>query len=173
MSYLKINGNDTKYNVTISPFTSQHGYNAVRFIGEEIPTTDKGFKYYDDNDELISDLSEYIYEYRQNEYCVQEDIIELPKGSDVPLSPSSFDVINNRINQLNNQVSDITPFEETKKGYYGEIEKVFYGVPQGNTTVFFDNYNGEYTVNRVEDRLTIRFPERLKDMVTISVMVNK
>ena len=173
MSYLKIKGDSTRYNVSLSPFTSQHGYRAVRFIGEKIPTTDAGFEYYNDDDVLISDLSEYIYEYRQNEYTVQEDIIELPSGSDAPLQPSAIDKVNARINKLNTQVNNITPFEETKKGYYGEIEKVFYHVPKGNTTIFFDNYTGEYSVNRVEDRLTLKFPERLTDMTNITVMVNK
>ena len=41
--YLKINGNDTKYNVSIKPFQTTNGYSAIRFIGEDIPETDKGF----------------------------------------------------------------------------------------------------------------------------------
>lgn len=173
MSYIKINGDDVHYNVSISPFTTQHGYNAIRFIGEDIPETDKGFKLYNDKDEVISDFSDYKYLYRQNEYSTEHDEIIYPKGSDTPLPPSAIDRVNSRISQVDSKVNAITPYEETKKAFYGEIEKVFYNVPEGNITIFFDNYDGEYEVNRIENRLTIKFAERLKDMTNVTVMVNK
>lgn len=173
MSYIKINGDDVHYNVSISPFTTQHGYNAIRFIGEDIPETDKGFKLYNDRDEVISDFSDYKYLYRSNEYSTEHDEIIYPKGSDTPLPPSAIDRVNSRISQVDSKVNAITPYEETKKAFYGEIEKVFYNVPEGNTTIFFDNYDGEYEVNRIENRLTIKFADRLKDMTNVTVMVNK
>lgn len=173
MSYIKINGDDVHYNVSISPFTTQHGYNAIRFIGEDIPETDKGFKLYNDKDEVISDFSDYKYLYRPNEYSTEHDEIIYPKGSDTPLPPSAIDRVNSRISQVDSKVNAITPYEETKKAFYGEIEKVFYNVPEGNTTIFFDNYDGEYEVNRIENRLTIKFADRLKDMTNVTVMVNK
>lgn len=173
MPYVVINGETTHYKEDIVPFTTQHGKQAVRFVGDEIPETNKGFKFYDDNDKLISDLSEYIYIYRQNEYSVEEDVIVPPKGSDAPLPPSAYSVLNSRINSVDNKVNSITPYEQTKKAYYGEIEKVFYNVPDGNTTIFFDNFDGEYTVERIENRLTVRFAERLKGMTSVTVMVNK
>lgn len=173
MSYIKINGDDVHYNVSISPFTTQHGYSAIRFIGEDIPETDKGFKLYNDKDEVISDFSDYKYLYRSNEYSTEHDEIIYPKGSDVPLPPSAIDRVNSRISQVSSQVNAITPYEETKKAFYGEIEKVFYNVPEGNTTIFFDNYDGEYEVNRIENRLTVIFADRLKDMTNVTVMVNK
>lgn len=173
MSYVIINGDTVRYREDIMPFTTQHGVKAVRFTGDSIPTTDKGFKMYDDNDNLLSDLSEYTYEYRPNEYSIEEDVIENPGPNNQPLSPSSYDVLSSRINKVSAQVSAITPFEETKKAYYAESEKVFYNVPEGNTSVFFSNYDGEYTVERVENRLTVKFAERLKDMTNVTVMVNK
>ena len=173
MSYVKIIGDTIRYTEDIETFTSQHGYAAIRFVGDPIPTTDKGFKLYNDNDEEISDLSDYKYEYRPNEYTVEEDIIEEPGPNNEPLPPSPYSRLSSRINQVSNQVYAITPFEETKKAYYGEIEKVFYNVPEGNTSIFFDNYNGEYEISRVENRLTVRFPEKLSDMTNITVMVNK
>ena len=174
MSYIKIIGEDTKYEVSnISTFTSQHGFEAVRFIGEDIPETDKGFTFYSDDDEVIADLSRYKYIYRQNEYTVEKDIIVPPKGSDAPLPPSSFDRLSSRVSQVSSQVNAITPYEETKKAFYDEKEKVFYNVPEGNLSVFFDNYSGEYSVERVSTRLVITFPERLKDATNITVMVNK
>jgi hypothetical protein len=173
MPYVVINGDTTHYKEDIVPFTTQHGKNAINFIGDELPETDKGFKFYDDDDNLISDLSEYIHIYRQNAYSTEEDIIIPPKGSDAPLPPSSYDILNSRVSQVSSQVAAITPFEETQKAYYAEIEKVFYNIPEGNTTIFFDNYDGEYTVERIENRLTVKFPERLKDMTNITVIVNK
>lgn len=173
MSYIKINGDNVHYNVSISPFTTQHGYNAIRFIGEDIPETDKGFKLYNDKDEVISDFSDYKYQYRPNEYSTEYDEIIYPKGSDIPLPPSAIDRVNSRISQVDSKVNAITPYEETKKAFYGEIEKVFYNVPEGNTTIFFDNYDGEYEVSRIENRLTIKFADRLKDMTNVTVVVNK
>lgn len=173
MSYIKINGDDVHYNVSISPFTTQHGYDAIRFIGEDIPETDKGFKLYNDKDEVISDFSDYKYQYRSNEYSTEHDEIVYPKGSDTPLPPSAIDRVNSRVSQVDSKVNAITPYEETKKAFYGEIEKVFYNVPEGNTTIFFDNYDGEYEVNRIENRLTVTFADRLKDMTSITIVVNK
>lgn len=170
MSYIKINGEDTHYNVDIVPFTTQHGKRAVRFIGDVIPSTNKGFKMYDDNDKEIADLSTYIFEYRQNEYSEEEDEQILPTGNDDPIQPSSLD---RRLSNMSRQISNITPYEETKKAYYGENEKVFYGVPLGNVSVFFDNYDGEYKSERIADRFVITFPERLKDMTNITIMVQQ
>ena len=173
MSYIKIIGEDTKYIEEISTFTSQHGFDAVRFIGDPIPETDQGFKFYSDTDELIVDLSAYKYIYRQNEYTVEKDIIVPPGPNNEPLPPSSFDRLNSRVNQVSSQVNAITPYEETKKAFYDEKEKAFYNVPEGNLSVFFDNYSGEYSVERVSNRLVITFPERLKDATNITIMVNK
>lgn len=173
MTYVRIVGDTIRYQEDIETFTSQHGFAAIRLVGDEIPTTDKGFKLYNEDDEEISDLSAYKYEYRPNEYTVEPDEIENPGPNNEPLPPSAFSVLSSRVSQVSSQVYAITPFEETKKAYYGEIEKVFYNVPDGNTSVFFDNYTGEYTVERVENRLTVKFPERLKDMTNVTVMVNK
>lgn len=105
MSYIKINGDDVHYNVSISPFTTQHGYSAIRFMGEDIPETDKGFKLYNDKDEVISDFSDYKYIYRQNEYSTEHDEIVYPKGSDAPLQPSAYDNLSRRISKVANAVS--------------------------------------------------------------------
>lgn len=171
--YIKIIGEDTHYNVDVESFTTQHGNQAIRFIGDEIPSTDKGFKMYDDEDREILDLSAYKHEYRSNEYTVIEEHIQSPSGNNEPLEPSAYDRMNQRLNDLNNKVNYLTPYEETKKAYYGENEKVFYNVPEGNLTVFFDNYDGEYEIERILDRLTITFPERLKDMTNITIKVEQ
>lgn len=72
--------------------------------------------------------------------------------------------------QTNVRVDEITPYTETKTAYYGERIKRFYNVPQGNVSVFFSNYNKDYAVERVEDRVTISF-DRLTEQVDITITV--
>lgn len=67
-------------------------------------------------------------------------------------------------------VSEITPYTETKKAYYNEKEKTFYNVPQGNILVQFSNYQGSYAVNRIADRLTVTF-EQLTDNTDITISI--
>lgn len=67
-------------------------------------------------------------------------------------------------------VSEVTPYTETKTAYFNESEKTFYKVPTGNITVLFDNYNGEYTVSKVVDRVTVKF-DKLKDKTNITIEV--
>lgn len=166
--YIKINGEETRYNEVLEPFTTQHGYEAVRFKGDAIPETDKGFRYYDDDDTEIADLTRYKYIYKPNEYSVEHDEIVMPSGNTKPLPPNPLDV---RLANMSRQISSITPYEQSKVAYYGEIEKVFYGVPNGNVSVFFDNYDGAYDIVRAKDRVTITFPERLADMTNINISV--
>ena len=72
--------------------------------------------------------------------------------------------------QTTAQVDSLTPYTETKTGYYGEREKTFYDVPIGNVTVMFDNYNGNYSVGRIADRVTISF-DTLTEQTNITISV--
>lgn len=67
-------------------------------------------------------------------------------------------------------VLTVTPYTETKTGYYGESEKTFYGVPEGHVTVLFGNYNTNYSVNRVSDRVTVSF-DTLTEQTDITINV--
>ena len=67
-------------------------------------------------------------------------------------------------------ISAITPYTETKTAYYGEKEKTFYNVPSGNVTVYFSNYEGNYSVSRVSDRLTISF-DTLTEQTDITISI--
>jgi hypothetical protein len=78
--------------------------------------------------------------------------------------------ITNRVDETANKVEQITPYTETKTAYFNESEKTFYKVPTGNITVLFDNYNGEYTVSKVVDRVTVKF-DTLKDKTNITIEV--
>lgn len=73
-----------------------------------------------------------------------------------------------KVDDSANQVKAITPYTETKIGYYGETEKTFYNVPDGNVTVFGLN---AYTLNRVADRLTLTFSALTEQTeITISIL---
>ena len=166
MIYIEIDGQ--KYPCKIDTFHTQIGSPAVRITGA--PKAENGFKIYNDED-MVVDMSEYTHLYREEgtvrEYTKDEEEIIEAEGfvSEIPINP-----IQKQISALNQRVTDITPYEQTKKAYYGEIEKVFYGVPKGNLSVFFDKNVG-YTADRVEDRVTIKFDERLEDTVTITVQI--
>ena len=122
-----INGEDEHYNVKVVPFTTQHGCNAVRFVGDVIPETDKGFKYYSDNDVLISDLSDYTHLYRENQYSVEADEIEYPAPNNTPAEPSALSLLSARVSQLANTVnqntSDIHELDDALCEYSTDIDE--------------------------------------------------
>jgi hypothetical protein len=74
------------------------------------------------------------------------------------------------ISGIRQSVSEITPYTDTKTAYYGEKEKTFYNVPQGNILVQFSKYQGSYAVNRIADRLTVTF-EQLTDNTDITITI--
>lgn len=68
-------------------------------------------------------------------------------------------------------VEAVTPYKETKTAYYGEEIKIFYNVPDGNISVFFSNYNGIYTVDKVGSDLIISFEALAQETdITISII---
>mgnify|MGYP007057685178 FL=1 len=75
------------------------------------------------------------------------------------------------INGTRQSVANITPFTMTKSAYYGENAKAFYGVPEGNTSVFFSKYNGSYTTSRVGSTLTVAF-DILTEPTDITISIN-
>ena len=72
------------------------------------------------------------------------------------------------IKGVRKNVSDITPYTETKTAYIDDTEVVFENVPSGNLTVYFD---GNYAIERENNRITIMFEplEEVKE-VTISII---
>lgn len=75
-----------------------------------------------------------------------------------------------KVDDTSNRVTSITPYTDTKTAYYGDTSITFYDAPQGNVSVFFDGYNGAYSVSRVENRLSVSFDTLDKQtQVTISI----
>lgn len=76
-----------------------------------------------------------------------------------------------KVDSTANQVDAITPYTEKKTAYFGETEKTFYDVPQGNISVFFSNDVGRwYDVKRINNRLTISF-DALTEQTDITISV--
>jgi len=167
-----------KYQCDAVTSKTQAGNPLMRITSLYAPVAENGFILYSEDESMSFDRSKYKYLYREDgivkEYSTVEEtpvpVIDYATG-DIPESP--FTSLSRRITAVDNRVTDITPFEATKTAYFGEIEKVFYGVPEGNITVFFDNYTGEYEVDRISDRVTVTFPTRLTDMTTVTLMVQK
>ena len=74
------------------------------------------------------------------------------------------------INGTRQSVANITPTVITEKAYYGESEKTFYDAPMGNTSVYFSNYTGAYSVNRVSNRLIVSF-DTLSEPTDITISI--
>ena len=66
-----------------------------------------------------------------------------------------------------NNIKTLTPYTETKIGYFGETEKTFYNVPEGNVTVYGLS---EYTLDRISDRLTLTF-DALTEQTNITISI--
>lgn len=71
-------------------------------------------------------------------------------------------------NAIRQNVSDITPFTETKTAYIDDTEIQFDNVPQGNLTIFLDI---PYEVSRDESTVVITF-EALEEVKEITIMIN-
>lgn len=165
-------GNE-KYPIeSFNVFITQNGQTGVRITGDTPQAN--GFEIYDE-DTLVADGKDYTYLYREDgnvkEYTKEaEEIIPTQSFATGDIPDSAFDVLSRRISAVNSRVTQITPYEQTKTAYFGEIEKVFYGVPDGVLNVTFDKYDGEYSISRIEDRVTVSFP-RLTEQTNISLMV--
>lgn len=172
--YIKINGSDEQYDAYITTFKTQHSNDAIKIIGE-VPQTDKGFKLYDDKDNLVNDLSDYIYPYGNdgNKYSNVEETIIDGESTFEPIPPSSYDRLSSRVSTLNNQVNAITPYTETKTVYIGDKNCIFTNIyKQGNISAYFtvDGIQMPCEVISEGNNIIVSFDEAEKiGTVTISI----
>lgn len=171
--YVKINGKTKKYNETLRACTTQHGYQAIKFIGDPIPETDKGFKLYEDDGTLIRDLSEYVYEYKPNVYSTEQDIIEEPSGSPDPVPESAFDRLSRQVSRLGSQVAAITPIVLKQEAYIGDTECVFAGAPDGLITsaVVSDGISIPHEIIREDGDIRVYF-EALENVAEVTISIS-
>ena len=164
--YIEIDGN--QYPCDVKTGITQLGNTVIRVTSETAPVATNGFVLYTDDESMDFDRTDFKFLYRENgnvkEYTAVEEEIIPASGyiSGIPESP-----IAKALSNLNNRIAAITPYEQSKTAYYGEVEKVFYGVPNGMLTVHMD---GEFTVERIEDRVVVRF-ERLTETKEITIIV--
>lgn len=175
MLYIKI-GNE-KYPIEkFTTFQTQLGNTAVRVVGD-VPTAN-GFLIVDDNDTVIGDMSEYTYLYREDDECKEYTKVaeeQIPTESfasgDVPVTP--YDVLSRRISAVNNRVTDITPFEQTKTAYIDDTD-VFFDIPKdGNISVFMVDGEGQnvpFEYEQINGQIKVSFEKRTSlATVTISI----
>ena len=132
MSYVQFDGEDTRYYGSIMPFTTQHGYNAVRILSSPIPVKNAGFKFYNDRDELIQSFSGYRYHYEGNAYSVSPDEIVPAAPANAPLGISPMAALQSAVvslaiqaNETADQVETITPYTDSKPVYIDNTEVIF------------------------------------------------
>ena len=128
MPYIIPNGEDVRYEVTVSSTMTQGGVKAILFVGEDVPSTyTEGFMYYEDNGYLISDLSQYKYNFKQNVYSVEEDTEYIPKPNNTP-SVGGYgggDGMSSMIAEIRKQIAEMETYTEEKQVYIGDTECVF------------------------------------------------
>lgn len=175
MPYIKPNGSDDTYQVKAIQTMTQSGYKAVRFSGEEIPNEyNKGFKYYNDEDVLISDFSSYIYFYSPNVYSVEEDEVIIPKPNNTPPADAYIpvDFTSEKIAQLNARVNELEPYTETKEVYIDDTEAIF-DIPKNGSISAWLEVDGirtpcEYEV--IENKIRVYF-EPLEMVGTVTLQI--
>ena len=176
MPYIKIIGDDEHYNDSIDSFVTQHGYQGIRFIGDEIPETDQGFMMYDDNDEVMADLSRFKYIYKPNEYSEHSDEIEAPLGSYEQLPPSPYDMIYRNISRLDGEINELTPYEFSQEAYIEDTECIFDNVPNGKINIKVIGEDGNYisyTIEKTDSSVIVKFDEPLEQVASVILNVDK
>lgn len=187
MSYIKFINDDTQYPANIMPFTSQHGKKAVRIVSAPLEINESGFMYYNDNDEIIGDYSDYQYHYEGNSYTVEKDNIVYGSGSDAPLPKSVlYDIQSNvahvtnyvsrvdkNVQEVTKEVVDITPYVETKTAYIDDTEIIFEVDKQGVISVNAVNRNNEtvpVTYEKDGNKIIVLF-DPLEEVTDITIQI--
>ena len=188
MSYIKFQNTKDHYEAKVMPFTTQHGYKAVRIIADPIEPNESGFKYYADDDTVMGDYSEYTHHYEGNAYSVEQDEIEYGSGSDAPLPTSpmimmqnqiaalshSVSAVNNSVTTVEEQVSEITPFTIQKTAFIDEMEVSLFTDVKGQISVFSQTREGvsvPCTYTRDGDEITVHFEEPLEEVTEVTVTI--
>ena len=176
MIYQKIG--EQKYPIDkFSTFITQMGQTAVRIIGET-PTAENGFEIVDDADNIIGDMSEFTYLYREDDNVKEytktaEEIIPTQSfaSGDIPITP--YDVLSRRISAVNNRVTQITPYEQTKTAYIDDTD-VFFDIPKdGNISVFMVDGEGQnvpFEYEQINGQIKVSFEKR-ESLATVTISI--
>lgn len=175
MLYQKIG--EQKYPIEkFSTFPTQLGNTAVRISGD-IPIAN-GFEIVDDNDNVIADCTAYTYLYREDDTCkeytkVAEEQIPTESFASGDIPESAFDVLSKRISAVNNRVSQITPYEQSKTAYIDDTD-VFFDIPKdGNISVFMVDGEGQnvpFTYEQINGQIKVSFEKR-DSLATVTISI--
>lgn len=175
MIYIKIG--EEKYPCKIGTFTTQFGNDAIRIIGD-VPLAENGFLIVDEEDNVIADKSDYKYLYREDDTCKEYTAVEdemIPTQSfamgDVP--PSAYDVLSRRISAVNNRVTDITPYTESKTAYIDDESVTFDIAKEGNVSVFMVDNDGNsvpFTFEQTNGQIIVSFEKR-NSLATVTISI--
>ena len=179
---MKIKFHETSYNLLYTPnIMTTHfqamfekGENTFDSIVEDTLDTDE-ITVYNDEDEVSGVYTGYtkriaLYVLDGNE-SISVEFENSAIQAQIDALTASITAQKTEIDSLSASVEELTPYTETKPAYYNESEKTFYNVPEGNISVFFDNYNGQYSVSRVSDRVIVSF-DTLAQATNITISVN-
>ena len=172
MLYIKIG--KKKYPCKFQVFTTQLGNDGIRIIGD-VPLAN-GFQIVDENDNLITDRSDYTYLYREDDTCkeytkVAEEIIPT-EGFTLGTPSSPYDVLSRRISAVNNKVNGITPYTESKDVYIGNTECIFSKPKDGSISAWLTVGNEQIpcTYEVVNDMIVVSF-EALEEVGTVNISI--
>lgn len=157
----------TEQNVTISfdriVFTLSDENSLDEVLANAKAATD--IYIYDDNDELqrsytgISFLAISLIMNESPCICVEFERSKALRDLQEQLfnMDNKVDAQGETLNVLSHQVSEITPYTDTKTAYIDDTEVVFNGVPDGALLVSFSNGNTSYSTSREDGVLTVEF----------------
>ena len=175
MLFIQIDG--VPYPMKAQTFRTQKGHEGIRVFSKEAPLAEDGFKIVDGNGKVISDKSEFKYLYREDENC--KEYISIPeepiptKSSYTGGQPESiYSALSRQISAISSQVSEITPYEESKIAYIGDTEVRFDVVKQGNINAYL-TVNGMQVpceVETYENYILVMFDE-LEEVGTVTISV--
>lgn len=171
--YIKFNDSVEHYNGSIAAFKTQNGNKGVRIIGEDIPENTSGFKAFDDEDNVIGDFSAFTHIYNENEYTEAEEQKVPSHSAYTQPAPSVIDSLASSINAVNQRVSDITPYTESKIAYIDDTQVVFNAAKDGNVSVFMtdgDGQNVPFTFERVNEQIKVSFEKR-ESLATVTISI--
>ena len=73
--------------------------------------------------------------------------------------------------QTTAQVDNLTPYTETEMAYIGDTQVVFVDAPEGNLNVYFSNYNGGYSTERMANGLIVFLDEPLEEVTEVTISI--
>ena len=175
MLFIEIDG--VTYPMKSQVFKTQRGTEAIRIISDEAPVAKDGFKIVNGNGKVISDKSDFKYLYRENETCREyttrpEEIIPATCHYMGDQPESIYSALSRQISAVSAQVSEITPYEETKIAYIGDTEVRFDVAKQGNINAYL-TVNGMQVpceVETYENYILVMFDE-LEEVGTVTISV--